>query len=174
MRLAKTRISTATIRPIPELGATRVEFPYLNKGWRAGQHVRVQVLSSAMGLTGWAETHPFTVASQSNSKEGLVLLCKKTGTWTQNLFGIATKSRAEWGIGRNIRVIVEGPYGAFCWRFLHLLPLSEPFKVDPVSQYSAATLLLFSLLEEAGSPLPSAQFKSLSSKICRVKVEYES
>ncbi|KAJ7901617.1 hypothetical protein B0H13DRAFT_765305 [Mycena leptocephala] len=111
MRLAKTRISTATIRPIPELGATRVEFPYLKKGWRAGQHVRVQVLSSAMGLTGWAETHPFTVASQSNSKEGLVLLCKKTGTWTQNLFGIATKSRAEWGIGRNIRVIVEGPYG---------------------------------------------------------------
>ncbi|KAJ6551431.1 hypothetical protein B0H19DRAFT_1157610 [Mycena capillaripes] len=111
MRLAKTRISTATIRPIPELGVTRVEIPYINKGWRAGQHVRIQVFSSAMGIFGWAEVHPFTIASESNSKEGLVLMCKKTGTWTHKLFATASNTGAEWGVGRNVRVVVEGPYG---------------------------------------------------------------
>ncbi|KAJ7040741.1 hypothetical protein C8F04DRAFT_1032152 [Mycena alexandri] len=111
MRLVKTRISTATIRPIPELGLTRVEIPWINKGWRAGQHVRVQVLSSAMGVTGWAEVHPFTIASESNSKEGLVLMCKKTGTWTHKLFAAATTKQMEAGVGRQIKVVLEGPYG---------------------------------------------------------------
>ncbi|KAJ7768302.1 hypothetical protein B0H16DRAFT_313474 [Mycena metata] len=112
MRLVKTRISTATIRPIPELGLTRVEIPWINRGWRAGQHVRVQVLSSAMGVTGWAEVHPFTIASESESKEGLVLMCKKTGTWTHKLFAAAAATnRAEAGEGRQIKVVLEGPYG---------------------------------------------------------------
>ncbi|KAJ7100632.1 hypothetical protein B0H15DRAFT_456421 [Mycena belliarum] len=111
MRLTKTRISTATIRPIPELGLTRVELPYLNKGWRAGQHVRIQVLSSGMGLAGWAEVHPFTIASESSGQEGIVLMCKKTGTWTQNLFATATANQSERGIGRDVKLIVEGPYG---------------------------------------------------------------
>ncbi|KAJ7187520.1 hypothetical protein GGX14DRAFT_611346 [Mycena pura] len=111
LRVAKTRISTATIRPIPELSATRIEIPYINKGWRAGQHVRIQVLSSAMGVAGWAEVHPFTIASASNGVEGLVLLCKKTGPWRQKLFAAAAAERSEMGVGRNVRVIVEGPYG---------------------------------------------------------------
>ncbi|KAF7334134.1 Ferric reductase transmembrane component 5 [Mycena venus] len=111
MRMAKTRVKTATIRPIPQLGVTRIEIPDLNKGWRAGQHVRIQVFSSAMGIFGWAQVHPFTIASESNSKEGLVLMCKKTGTWTHKLFAAASKSQAEWDAGRNIRVVVEGPYG---------------------------------------------------------------
>ncbi|KAJ6504187.1 hypothetical protein C8R47DRAFT_968696 [Mycena vitilis] len=111
MRLAKTRISTATIRPIPELGLTRIEIPYINKGWRAGQHVRIQVCSTSMGALGWAQVHPFTIASESGSKEGLVLMCKKTGTWTQKLYANASKNRAEWGVGTSVKVIVEGPYG---------------------------------------------------------------
>ncbi|KAJ6477172.1 hypothetical protein C8R47DRAFT_985102 [Mycena vitilis] len=111
MRLAKTRISTATIRPLPELGMTRIEIPYINKGWRAGQHVRIQILSSAVGIMGWAQAHPFTIASESGSNEGLVLMCKKTGTWTQKLYSGASANRAEWGVGRSVKVVVEGPYG---------------------------------------------------------------
>ncbi|KAJ6466914.1 hypothetical protein C8R45DRAFT_838725 [Mycena sanguinolenta] len=111
MRIAKTRVQMATIRPLPQLGMTRIEIPNLNKGWRAGQHVRVQVLSSAVGAMGWAQVHPFTIASESNGKEGLVLMCKKTGTWTNKLFAAASRSQQEWGVGRNMRVIVEGPYG---------------------------------------------------------------
>ncbi|KAJ7750463.1 hypothetical protein DFH07DRAFT_746203 [Mycena maculata] len=111
LRFAKTRISTATIRPIPELGLTRIEFPYINKGWRAGQHVRIQVLSTAMGATGWAQVHPFTIASQSSSQEGLVLMCKKTGTWTHKLFAAAAMGQSERGIGRDVKIVVEGPYG---------------------------------------------------------------
>ncbi|KAJ7088591.1 ferric reductase like transmembrane component-domain-containing protein [Mycena epipterygia] len=111
LRIAKTRISTATIRAIPELGITRVEMPYINKGWRAGQHVRIQVFSTAMGVTGWAQPHPFTIASASGSNEGLVLMCKKTGDWTHKLFATAAMSQSEWGVGRDIKIMVEGPYG---------------------------------------------------------------
>ncbi|KAJ6465134.1 hypothetical protein DFH09DRAFT_1278283 [Mycena vulgaris] len=111
MRLVKTRITTATIRPIPALGVTRVEIPYINKGWRAGQHVRIRVLSTAMGATGWAQVHPFTIASESNSNEGIVLMCKKTGTWTQKLFATAATSQSEKGVGRDVKIVVEGPYG---------------------------------------------------------------
>ncbi|KAJ7621188.1 ferric reductase like transmembrane component-domain-containing protein [Roridomyces roridus] len=111
LRLIKTRISTATIRPIPELGLTRVEIPNINNGWRAGQHVRVRILSSAMGITGWAEVHPFTIASEPGNPEGLVLMCKKAGTWTQKLFAAAATSQTERGIGREVKVVVEGPYG---------------------------------------------------------------
>ncbi|KAJ6558682.1 hypothetical protein B0H10DRAFT_1846647 [Mycena sp. CBHHK59/15] len=111
MRMAKSRISTARIRPIPELGLTRIELPGINKGWRAGQHVRIQILSTTMGITGWAEPHPFTIASHTNSQEGLVLLCKKSGAWTQKLYAVAATSRSEAGIGRDIKIMVEGPYG---------------------------------------------------------------
>ncbi|KAF8811101.1 hypothetical protein BYT27DRAFT_7221556 [Phlegmacium glaucopus] len=112
MRIIKTRITTATIRPILELDSTRIEIPKYNAGWRAGQHVRLRVLSSGMGLLGWAEVHPFTIASVSRGQEGVVLICKNMGTWTNNLFEIA-----KWGgytkgeIGREVKVIVEGPYG---------------------------------------------------------------
>ncbi|KAF8201142.1 hypothetical protein K438DRAFT_1965667 [Mycena galopus ATCC 62051] len=93
LQIAKTRVKMATIRPIPQLGMTRIEIPNLNKGWRAGQHVRIQVFSFAMGRMGWAQVHPFTIASESNSKEGLVLMCKKTGTWTQKLFAAAATTK---------------------------------------------------------------------------------
>ena len=73
-RIIKTRFHTVTLRALPELGIVRMEVPQINTGWRAGQHMRVRVLSGGMGLYGWSEVHPFTIASAPNSHEGLVLL----------------------------------------------------------------------------------------------------
>lgn len=64
-------------------------------------------------------------AAQSQNGEGLVLMCKKAGLWTNRLFDVAR--RAEYGeaAGKspNVKVLVEGPYGARpldfsapCWR----------------------------------------------------------
>jgi len=112
LRLVKTRMYNAIIRPLPDMGVTRIEVPQLNGGWRAGQHVRLRVLSSALGLTGWAESHPFTIASVSGSDEGLVLMVKKSGDWTTKLFDFAKAGGyTEAGVGRNVNVVLEGPYG---------------------------------------------------------------
>ncbi|KAJ7705370.1 hypothetical protein B0H17DRAFT_1193059 [Mycena rosella] len=112
LRLVKTRVYTAIVRPLPDMGVTRIEVPQLNAGWRAGQHVRLRVLSGAMGLTGWAESHPFTIASVSGSDEGLVLMVKKSGDWTTRLFDFAkTGGYVDAGVGRNVNVVLEGPYG---------------------------------------------------------------
>ena len=65
-----------------------------------------------LGWFGWAEVHPFTIASVSRSKEGIVLICKRTGTWTKSLFEISkSRGRADGEIGRKVKVVVEGPYG---------------------------------------------------------------
>ena len=115
MRLIKSRVVMARLRPLPDLGMTRVEIPGLNSGWRAGQHVRLRVLSFGMGWRRWAETHPFTIASVSRcpSGEGLVLMVKKAGDWTNKLYDLA--QRADYseanGMGGCVQVIVEGPYG---------------------------------------------------------------
>ncbi|KZT21964.1 hypothetical protein NEOLEDRAFT_1138761 [Neolentinus lepideus HHB14362 ss-1] len=112
VRLIKTRICIARIRPIPELAFTRVEVPRLNAGWRAGQHVRLRVLSSWMGWWAWTEVHPFTIASVSKGPEGMVLMCKKAGDWTSRLYEMAKLS--EYGddaYGRDVRIWLEGPYG---------------------------------------------------------------
>jgi FAD-binding domain len=74
IRFMKTCVFNARIRPIPDLMLTRIEVPQLNAGWRAGQHVRLRVLSSAMGWFGWAESHPFTIATATKTPEGMVLL----------------------------------------------------------------------------------------------------
>ncbi|KAJ3732291.1 hypothetical protein DFJ43DRAFT_997670 [Lentinula guzmanii] len=42
-----------------------------------------------MGLLGWSEIHPFTIASVADSHEGLVLFCKKAGSWTNKVFDVA-------------------------------------------------------------------------------------
>lgn len=128
LRLVKTRIVTATIRPLPELDLTRIEIPNINAGWRAGQHVRVRILSSGMGWFGWAEVHPFTIASVGASRaqtgrgagtrrrtegaEGMVLMCKRSGTWTNRLFEMAKLSGYVDGfLGREVKLWIEGPYG---------------------------------------------------------------
>lgn len=91
---------------------TRIEIPTLNAGWRAGQHVRLRVLTTSMSLGGWLEVHPFTIASVSNSDEGTVLLVKKAGGWTKNMYDVARAGRyIDGGIGVDMKVIVEGPYG---------------------------------------------------------------
>ncbi|KAG9310137.1 hypothetical protein JVU11DRAFT_9752 [Chiua virens] len=114
VRGIKTRITTATLRPIPELGLTRVEMPSINAGWRVGQHVRLRVLSTSMGFWGLTEIHPFTIANVNRTEEGLVLLCKKAGRWTNKMYQTAnTSAYGERGqeLGRTVKVMVEGPYG---------------------------------------------------------------
>ncbi len=70
-------------------------------------------MSSGMGILGWAEVHPFTIASASNSPEGMILMVKKVGGWTNSLYNIAkVGGYVEAGRGRNLKVMVEGPYGA--------------------------------------------------------------
>lgn len=65
LRIVKTRIATAHLHTIPELDMVRIEIPRLNAGWHAGQHLRLKVFSHRMGLLGWTEPHPFTIASVS-------------------------------------------------------------------------------------------------------------
>ncbi|KAF9450866.1 hypothetical protein P691DRAFT_429417 [Macrolepiota fuliginosa MF-IS2] len=132
-RFFKTRVVTATIRPLPELDLTRIEIPTINAGWRAGQHVRVRILSTGVGWLGWTEMHPFTIASVASSdhlignrhsnasdrwrgggggEEGMVLMCKNAGTWTRRLFEMAKMSGYVDGfIGREVKLWIEGPYG---------------------------------------------------------------
>ncbi|KDR70244.1 hypothetical protein GALMADRAFT_214680 [Galerina marginata CBS 339.88] len=111
-RLIKSRFTKAYIRPLPELDLTRVEIPSLNAGWRAGQHIRLRVCSFGMGWGGWAEVHPFTIASVSRGPEGMVLMCKRAGGWTRKLYEMAKMGGyTEGGVGREVRVVVEGPYG---------------------------------------------------------------
>ena len=113
IRLCKTRIANATLRPIPELEMTRIEVPHLNAGWRPGQHVRLRVLSTGLGILGWAEVHPFTIASVSG--DGLTLMVKKAGDWTNKLYDMATKSdtlySGDAGKEMQAKVWIEGPYG---------------------------------------------------------------
>ncbi|KAF5381629.1 hypothetical protein D9615_005461 [Tricholomella constricta] len=112
LRVLKTRIATAVLRPLPELKATRIEVPHINRGWRAGQHVRLRVLSFGVGWWGWTEVHPFTIASVGGTEEGLVLIAKKSGRWTGALYDMAKSSGyTEAGYGRRVKVIIEGPYG---------------------------------------------------------------
>lgn len=116
-RILKTRVATAHLRPLPELDATRVEIPSLNAGWRAGQHVRLRVLSTAMGWGAWMEVHPFTIASVTKSEEGMVLLVKKAGGWTKKMYEVAKKNnhQIDNGVGMDVKVIIEGPYGELPW-----------------------------------------------------------
>ena len=116
MRVVKTRFATATLQTIPELGLTRVDISSLKTGWRPGQHVRLRVLSTAMGFWGMTEVHPFTIASATDTEEGLVLMCRKTGRWTQKLYEMAqTPAIGEQcrTLKKRVQVMVEGPYGMF-------------------------------------------------------------
>ncbi|CAE6461442.1 unnamed protein product [Rhizoctonia solani] len=116
LRLFKSRVATATITPVPALKCTQLSIPELARGWRAGQHVRIRVLNSKMGMLGWAESHPFTIASISSPKgggDGLTLLVKKAGDWTDSLYSLSqhTSSAESSGSGSRVKVVIEGPYG---------------------------------------------------------------
>lgn len=77
----------------------------------------MRVLSGAMGWIGWAEVHPFTIASMEKTPEGIVLMCKKTGRWTSRLYemakvaGYGAAEEGDGGVARSVMVMVEGPYG---------------------------------------------------------------
>ncbi|KAG8789513.1 hypothetical protein FRC12_013472 [Ceratobasidium sp. 428] len=118
VRLIKSHVTVATITPVPALKCTQLSVPHLSRGWRAGQHVRVRVLNSGVGALGWAETHPFTIASVSapnGQGDGLTLLCKRAGDWTESLYQMSQQSSQSSpdssGTGARVHVIIEGPYG---------------------------------------------------------------
>jgi len=67
---------------------------------------------NGMGWLRMFEVHPFTIASTSGGHDGLVLLCKKTGDWTNRLFELAkVGGYSEKGVQRDVLVMMEGPYG---------------------------------------------------------------
>ncbi|KAG6815967.1 hypothetical protein H0H87_009817 [Tephrocybe sp. NHM501043] len=147
-RMIKTRITTATIRPLSEMNTTRVEVAYVNGGWRAGQHVRLRVFSFGVGWFGWTEVHPFTIASVADGEEGLVLLIKKSGRWTGQLYEMAKSSGyTEAGQGRRVKVMVEGPYGS---SLIVSLPLNLAHVLNSIggpchaifASYSAAVFIV--------------------------------
>ncbi|WWC93364.1 hypothetical protein V866_000198 [Kwoniella sp. B9012] len=110
--ITKTRVAHAELQALPGAGTTVITLPALRTGWRAGQHVRIRV--PALGFRKAFESHPFTIASAPNG-DGLVLMCKRAGDWTNSLYELAQRSsdledRAEGG-RNNATIIVEGPYG---------------------------------------------------------------
>jgi predicted ferric reductase len=67
-----------------------------------------------MGWWGWTENHPFTIASVSETEDGLVLMCKKVGRWTSRLYDMAIANgygEGGNGTGGNVKVMIEVPYG---------------------------------------------------------------
>lgn len=110
IRAVKSKLSTANITALPQLDMAYLEIPEISYGWRAGQHVRLRVLSPGMGVMGWSESHPFTIASASGSEAGLVLLCKSAGDWTEKLVNLAGKLESQQEPGR-VKVWIEGPFG---------------------------------------------------------------
>ncbi|KAH8088905.1 ferric reductase like transmembrane component-domain-containing protein [Cristinia sonorae] len=122
IRLLKSRICTAHVQCIPDLGTTLIRIPRLNAGWRAGQHVRIRVLSAKMGWLGWAELHPYTIAGASatlwnsgegGGEEGLTLMIKQAGDWSRKLYSVAEHGEYDsWPEkGTRLRVHIDGPYG---------------------------------------------------------------
>jgi len=129
-RIARTRYTTGWLTAEPALngGTTLVHVPSLRAGWRAGQHVRVRVVSNVW--FGWWATwflcraRPFTIATGSDSG-GMMLPIKAMGSWTRNLLrmaGEADDARPEpmytdlehgRGPARGVRVIIEGPYSKY-------------------------------------------------------------
>ena len=150
IRPLKSRYATATLEYLPALKSTRVTIP-LHKGWRAGQHIRLRVLTVQMGIGAVFEVHPFTIASSTKDDDGLVLMCKDTGNWTNSLGKLADKGL--WGEKGamslpTVGVIVEGPYGMIlahlCVCFFriahHMLLLGGP-KNTVLSNFSGACIV---------------------------------
>ncbi|KAF8504341.1 hypothetical protein F5888DRAFT_1799059 [Russula emetica] len=126
-RIARTRYTTGWLTAEHALngGTTLVHVRSLRAGWRAGQHVRVRVVSNTW--FGWWTTwffcraRPFTIATGSDSS-CMMLPIKAMGSWTRNLLrlaGEADDARPEpaytdlergRGPAREVRVIIEGPY----------------------------------------------------------------
>ncbi|WVQ76456.1 hypothetical protein IAR50_006124 [Cryptococcus sp. DSM 104548] len=113
----KTRITNARLVPLPGSQSIQVITSF-QSGWRAGQHVfiRVPALRQTGGMSFW-ENHPFSVASAEGDE--MVLVVKRAGDWTRALYELASQGETGGGekgmdmanVGKECRVIVEGPYG---------------------------------------------------------------
>ncbi|ORY35813.1 hypothetical protein BCR39DRAFT_585410 [Naematelia encephala] len=114
--ITKTRLATAELVALSSSLTTVVTVPSLRSGWRAGQHVRIRV--PALGFPHAIESHPFTIASAPNG-DGLVLMAKMAGNWTEQLYELAlggSGSRDENSTGEPRKtiattIVLEGPYG---------------------------------------------------------------
>lgn len=113
--LTKTRLAHAELVALPGASTTLITIPALRTGWRAGQHVRLRV--PALGFPRGVEAHPFTIASAPDG-EGMVLMCKKAGNWTEKLYELAAGGGGsvrldDPGVEKSstVSVILEGPYG---------------------------------------------------------------
>ena len=109
----KTRLAQAQLVALPGASTTVVTITALRSGWRAGQHVRIRV--PALGFPLGAESHPFTIASAPDG-EGMVLMCKAAGGWTERLYDLAAAGDGTFRVRGTERrttatVILEGPYG---------------------------------------------------------------
>ncbi|KAE8539857.1 hypothetical protein D1P53_003794 [Cryptococcus gattii VGV] len=90
--LAKTRFAKARLHALPGSSTTIVTISALKSGWRPGQHVRIRI--PALGGRHGFEGHPFTISSASNG-EGMVLMCKNAGDWTNRLFNFSRALEAS-------------------------------------------------------------------------------
>ena len=112
--LTKTRLAHAEFVALPGARTTVITIPALCSGWRAGQHVRLRIpaLGTTMGLQG----HPLTIASAPDG-EGMVLMCKVAGDWSEKLFNFASNLSSMKGDEKSglrpvvATVVLEGPYG---------------------------------------------------------------
>jgi ferric-chelate reductase len=134
-RVVRTRHTTGWLTAEHALnrGTTLVHVPSLRTGWRAGQHVRVRIVSGGWlaWLTTWflCRARPFTIAAAGSDSGGVMLQIKAFGSWTRNLLRVAgdadnaritgypekISADVERGRGsaREVRVIIEGPYGDY-------------------------------------------------------------
>jgi ferric-chelate reductase len=101
-RSITTRLTTATLTPLPDAQSTLITLPALTQGFTPGQHVRLRVWT--MGVSSILESHPFTLASSEG--EPVQLIVKRAGDWTEALFALALAGQQPL-----MRCTVEGPYG---------------------------------------------------------------
>ncbi|KAI0031331.1 hypothetical protein K488DRAFT_26406, partial [Vararia minispora EC-137] len=130
LRVARTRIATGYLTPIPSLngGTTHVHLPGLTRGFRADQHVRVRIVDGT-GFFPWvsavffSRSRPFSIAARPDGA-GLELLVKnEKGTFTNRLFELASNksgeldkvkdsSQPEMGLPTSkVQFVIDGPYG---------------------------------------------------------------
>ncbi|KAG8948220.1 hypothetical protein FRC03_000793, partial [Tulasnella sp. 419] len=127
VRIIKSNYTVAKLTALPKMNCTKIEIPELKRGWRAGQHVRIKLITTKLGfLSMFSAPHPFTIASvgeidtaKRENGEGVVLYAQSTSktSWTGRLLTLAKGMNAEaadekgLGNGSEIRVLIEGPYG---------------------------------------------------------------
>jgi ferric-chelate reductase len=125
VRFTRRRYTKAWLTPEYALngGTTLVHIPSLSTGWRAGQHVRLHVLSNewfGWWTTWFGRARPFTIAAGSGAG-GILLPVKAKGKWTRTVLRMASVTAdaypnarsvdTERGRGpREVHVIIEGPY----------------------------------------------------------------